>query len=112
MGRLLTIFVNEADSRRSMPPQIFIVLVAQRQTMQMMIGSFEKRIPSIGVVGAIAITAIVDSDDTPAVDAPRHLVLVLACGDAGVALDATICVTKEFQTGQEPMSWFKQSWQE
>src|SRR5262249_39361849 len=36
--------------------------------------------------------AIVDGDDTPAVDAPGHLVLVLAGGDARVALDAAVGV--------------------
>src|SRR5207302_10563818 len=33
--------------------------------------------------------AVVDRDHATAVDAPRHIVLVLAGGDAGVALDAT-----------------------
>src|SRR5205085_10855475 len=32
--------------------------------------------------------AIVDGDDAPAIDAPRHLVLALARGDAGVTFDA------------------------
>src|SRR3546814_4676000 len=37
---------------------------------------------------ALADLAVVDCDDTAAIDAPRHVMLVLACGDAGVALDA------------------------
>ena len=45
---------------------------------------------------ALAGTAVIDGDDAPAVDAPRHLVLVLAGGDAGVALDAAVCVAEEF----------------
>src|SRR4029077_7800951 len=48
---------------------------------------------------AFARLAVIDGDDTPAVDAPRHLVLVLAGGAAGVALDATIGVAEEFHTG-------------
>src|SRR4029077_13616721 len=39
---------------------------------------------------ALAGLAVIDGDDAAAIDAPRHLVLVLAGGDAGVALDATI----------------------
>src|SRR6266478_4559342 len=47
---------------------------------------------------ALARLAVVDGDDAPAIDAPRHLVLVLAGGDASVALDATIGVAEEFHT--------------
>src|SRR5207302_1238875 len=45
---------------------------------------------------ALARLAVVDGDDAPAVDAPRHLVLVLAGGDASVALDATVGVAEKF----------------
>jgi hypothetical protein len=45
---------------------------------------------------ALARLAVVDGDDAAAVDAPRHLVLVLAGGDAGVALDATVGVAEKF----------------
>src|SRR5207244_5065989 len=45
---------------------------------------------------ALARLAVVDGDDAPAVDAPGDLVLVLAGGDAGVALDAAIGVAEEF----------------
>src|SRR5262249_1799132 len=45
---------------------------------------------------ALARLAVVDGDDAPAVDAPRHLVLVLAGGDAGVAFDAAVGVAEEF----------------
>src|SRR5436190_146603 len=38
------------------------------------------------------------SADAPAVDAPRHVVLVLAGGDAGVALDATVGVAEKFHS--------------
>src|ERR1041384_7631367 len=48
---------------------------------------------------ALAGLAVIDGDDAAAVDAPGHLVLVLAGGDAGVALDATIGVAEEFHTG-------------
>src|SRR5436190_5500486 len=48
---------------------------------------------------ALAGHAVIDRHDAAAVDAPRHLVLVLAGGDAGVALDATIGVAEEFHTG-------------
>src|SRR5690606_3318352 len=41
---------------------------------------------------ALAGLAVVDGDDAPPVDTPGHLVLVLAGGDAGVALDATVGV--------------------
>src|SRR6266852_1396327 len=59
---------------------------------------------SVGAVHAghgdrtLAGLAVVDSDDAPAVDAPRHLVLVLAGGDAGVALDAAVGVAEEFHS--------------
>src|SRR5258708_39781397 len=45
---------------------------------------------------ALAGLAVVDGDDAPAVDAPRHLVLVFACGDTGVAVDASVRVAKKF----------------
>src|SRR5262245_17687137 len=45
---------------------------------------------------ALARLAVIDRDDPPAVDAPRHFVLVLAGGDAGVALDATVGVAEKF----------------
>src|ERR1700730_2594514 len=44
---------------------------------------------------ALAWLAVIDGDDSPAVDAPRHLVLVLAGGDAGVALDAPVGVAEK-----------------
>ena len=47
---------------------------------------------------ALARLAVVERDDAPAVDAPRHLVLVLAGGDAGVALDAAVGVAEEFHS--------------
>src|SRR5215510_9862419 len=40
--------------------------------------------------------AVIDGDDAAPVDAPGHLVLVLAGGDAGVALDAAVRVAEEF----------------
>src|SRR5262249_15980870 len=43
--------------------------------------------------------AVVDSDDAAAIDAPRHLVGVLACGRARVALDAAVRIAKEFHAG-------------
>src|SRR3546814_13441070 len=43
--------------------------------------------------------AVVDRDDTAAIDAPRHVMLVLARGDAGVALDAAVGIAKEFHPG-------------
>src|SRR5207237_263821 len=45
---------------------------------------------------ALAGFAVVDRDDAAAVDAPRHLVLVLAGRDAGVALDAAVGIAEEF----------------
>jgi hypothetical protein len=47
---------------------------------------------------AFAGLAVIDGDDTAAIDAPGHLVLVLACGDAGIAVDASVRVAKEFHT--------------
>src|SRR5262249_39794496 len=44
---------------------------------------------------ALTRPAVVDGDDAPAIDAPRHLVLVLAGSDAGVALDAAVRVAEE-----------------
>src|SRR5262249_31959794 len=45
---------------------------------------------------ALARLAVVDGDDAPAGAGPRPLVLVLAGGDASVALDATVGVAEEF----------------
>src|SRR4029077_9911176 len=55
---------------------------------------------------ALAGLAVIDGDDAPPIDAPWHLVLVLACGDAGVAIDAAIRVAKEFHArhGLRPLT--------
>ena len=45
---------------------------------------------------ALARFAIIDGDDAAAIDAPGHLVLILAGGDAGVAVDTAVRVAKEF----------------
>src|SRR6266540_1030021 len=45
---------------------------------------------------ALARLAVVDGDDAPPIDAPRDIVLVLAGGDASVALDATVGVAEKF----------------
>src|SRR5262249_16161327 len=50
---------------------------------------------------ALARLAVVDRHDPPPIDAPWYLVLVLARGDAGVALDATVGVTKEFHSSHD-----------
>src|SRR3974377_1339565 len=47
---------------------------------------------------ALAWLAVVERDHAPAVDAPGHLVFVLARGDATVSLHATIGVAEEFHT--------------
>src|SRR5262245_1361132 len=44
---------------------------------------------------ALARLAVVDGDDPPPVDPPRHFILVLAGGDASVALDATVGVAEK-----------------
>src|SRR5258707_1510151 len=44
---------------------------------------------------ALAGFSVIDGNDAPPVDSPRHLVLVLAGGDAGVAIDAAVRVAKE-----------------
>jgi hypothetical protein len=43
--------------------------------------------------------AVVDRDDTPSIDAPRNFMLVLAGGDASIALDATVAVAEKFHAG-------------
>src|SRR5271166_820221 len=45
---------------------------------------------------ALARLAVIDGHHAAAVDAPRHLVLVFAGGDAGVALDATVGIAEKF----------------
>ncbi len=49
--------------------------------------------------------AVVERDDAAAVHAPGHLVLVLAGGDAAVALDAALGVAEEFHSrhGSSPL---------
>src|SRR5260221_11524713 len=62
----------------------------------------DRRAGSVGAVHAghgdraLAWLAVIDGDDAPSIDAPRHLVLVLAGGDAGVALDAAVGVAEKF----------------
>ena len=48
---------------------------------------------------ALAGHAVVDRDDAPAVHAPGDVVLLLAGGDAAVALDAALGVAEEFHSG-------------
>src|SRR6185503_10120368 len=48
---------------------------------------------------ALARLAVIERDHAAAVDAPRDLVLVLAGGDAGVALDAAVRVAEELHSG-------------
>ena len=64
--------------------------------------------------------AVIDGYDSPPIDAPGHLVLVLARGDAGVALDAALGVAEEFHSRHgrllmpsplgKAWSWFPASW--
>src|SRR6266699_2555858 len=60
---------------------------------------------------ALAGLAVVDRHDAEAVDAPRHLVLVLAGSDAGVAFDAAIGVAEEFHSSHGPASYAARIWQ-
>src|SRR6202022_4196900 len=53
---------------------------------------------------AFARLAVIDGDDTPAIDAPRHLMFVLAGRHAGVALDATVGITKKFDASHDLFS--------
>src|SRR4029077_5944038 len=46
----------------------------------------------------LARLAVVFGDNPPTVDAPRHLILVFAGGDAGVAFDATIGVAEKLHS--------------
>jgi hypothetical protein len=48
---------------------------------------------------ALAGNAVVDRDDAAAIHTPWYLVLLLARGDAGVALDATLGIAQEFHSG-------------
>src|SRR5262245_48141714 len=50
---------------------------------------------------ALSRLAIIDRDDAPSVDAPRHFVFVLAGRDASVAFDATVGVTEEFHSSHD-----------
>jgi hypothetical protein len=50
----------------------------------------------------LARLAVIDRHDAPAIDTPRHLVLVLAGGDAGVAFDATVCIAEKFHSSHDP----------
>src|SRR6266404_809438 len=48
---------------------------------------------------SLARHAVIDGDNAPAIEPPRHLVFVLARGRAGVALDATVGVAEELHPG-------------
>src|SRR5271154_478897 len=43
--------------------------------------------------------AVIDGNYTPAIDAPGHLILVLAGSHARIAVDATVGITEKFHTG-------------
>src|SRR5712692_8993516 len=45
---------------------------------------------------ALSRLAVIDGHDAPPVDAPWHFIFVLAGGDAGVALDATVGIAEKF----------------
>src|SRR3981081_306987 len=45
--------------------------------------------------------AVVQRDYATPVDAPRHVMLVLACGDTSVAFDAAIGVAQEFHASHD-----------
>src|SRR5688572_25219957 len=53
---------------------------------------------------AFAGLAVIDGDDAAAIDAPRHFMFVLAGGHAGVALDATVSITKKFDASHDLFS--------
>src|SRR5882757_588282 len=53
---------------------------------------------------ALAGLTVIDGDDAAPVDAPRYFILVLAGGNAGVAFDATIGVTKKFHSRHDASS--------
>src|ERR1700737_738034 len=60
---------------------------------------------------ALAGFAVIDGNDAPTVDAPRHLILVLACGDAGIAVDSTVRTAKEFHSRHRSASHAARIWQ-
>jgi hypothetical protein len=45
--------------------------------------------------------AVVERNDAAAIDTPGHFVLVLAGGDAGITLDATVGVAKKFHSSHD-----------
>src|SRR6267142_295241 len=53
---------------------------------------------------AFAGLAVVNGDDTAAIDAPRHFMFVLAGRHAGVALDATVGITEKFDASHDLFS--------
>src|SRR5258705_520759 len=53
---------------------------------------------------AFAGLAVIDGDDTAAIDAPRHFMFVLAGRDAGIALDAAVGITKKFDASHDLFS--------
>src|SRR5215472_3059032 len=50
---------------------------------------------------ALSGLSIIDGDDAPPIDAPGHLVLILAGGDTSIAFDAALGVTEEFHARHE-----------
>src|SRR5260370_33251608 len=59
---------------------------------------------------ALARLAVADGPHAAAVAAPRHLVLILAGGDAGVAFDAAIGVAQEFHSSHGAASYAARIW--
>src|SRR4051812_1495270 len=97
--------------RRAEGTRVETVAAADAQILRMKDDTFvgrenaghraDRRAGSVGTVHAghgdraLAGLAVIDGDDAPAIDAPRHFVFVLASGDAGVALDAAVGVAEK-----------------
>src|SRR5713226_10017296 len=85
-----------------------LILGMQHDAIRGRVNALDRTNRLAGRIGAVhtghrhrtlAWLAVIDRDNASAIEAPRHLVFILARGRAGVTLDATIGVAKKLHPG-------------
>src|SRR5260370_34194051 len=85
-----------------------LILGMQHDAIRGRVNALDRTNRLAGRIGAVhtghghrtlARLAVIDRDNAPTIEPPRHLVFVLAGGRAGVALEATIGVAKKLHPG-------------
>src|SRR5260370_27393320 len=86
-----------------------LILGMQHDAIRGRVNALDRTNRLAGRIGAVhtghghrtlARLAVIDRDNAPAIEPPRHLVFVLAGGRASVALDGTVGVAKQINPGK------------